>query len=145
MSAFIVSPDHIAAIVGTDAFTRNVRWAITETPLELEASALVLLTENTKSVNHRYREADQPDPDGVPFSLIDRYITSPLTPVELLKAITCLEYQSCEHPGWAGSPAETLCRRAKANAIASLEGYDEAPWGIERGDAASRSVVSLYR
>lgn len=31
------------------------------------------------------------------------------TAAELLSAIRCYGYQSCEHPGWAGSIAKRVC------------------------------------
>ena len=51
----------------------------------------MLLFENMRSVAHRYNETLELPEYG--FSL-----GRSLTPVELLSAINCLEYQSCEHP-----------------------------------------------
>lgn len=51
-------------------------------------------------------------------------------PVEILKAISCLEYQSCEHPGWDESEAKAFCDALREQMINALPGYDDAAWGI---------------
>jgi hypothetical protein len=47
-----------------------------------------------------------------------------------LKAISCYEYQSCEHPGWRKSEAHAFCEALRDMAIGCLPGYDDAPWEI---------------
>jgi hypothetical protein len=76
-------------------------------------------------VNHRYHEKTP-----CPTYSFKRNVT-PLTPVELLKAVDCLEYQSCEHEGWNKSEAKKECERLRAIATRNLPGYNEAPWGID--------------
>ncbi|MFZ2152075.1 MAG: hypothetical protein WAV09_03145 [Minisyncoccia bacterium] len=54
-----------------------------------------------------------------------------LSPVALLKAINCYEYQSCEHEGWRTSPAAAFCEALKGTLIHKLPGYDSADtWGL---------------
>lgn len=65
--------------------------------------------ENIKSVNYRYNEKTR-------FSSIKRWepLVSWGTSGDLLALMNCLDYQSCEHPEWAGSYAQTvlqLCTR----------------------------------
>ncbi len=48
---------------------------------------------------------------------------------ELAKGIANYEYQSCEHPEWEGSEAHAFCRALKEEILASLPGYEDAPWG----------------
>ena len=85
----------------------------------------MLLKENYRSVNHRYDE-------GPTAEIQDPYVFSRLLvridPVAVLRAISVLEYQSCEHPGWEGSEAQAFCRALQGRAISHLPGYDEADW-----------------
>lgn len=52
--------------------------------------------------------------------------------VEILKAIHCFEYQSCEVKDWGTTEAFAFCRHLESAIVRSLPGYSEAPWGIER-------------
>jgi len=54
--------------------------------------------------------------------------------VELIKALHCYEYQSCEHPGWRTSQAHSFCRALERRLIGELPGYDDAPWAISSLD-----------
>ena len=87
----------------------------------------MLLRENYVSVNHRY--------DENPTAMLDEpyaysRVHKKIDPVQVLKAIECLEYQSCEHPGWKTSEARTFLKSLEAKAISQLQGYDEADWDI---------------
>lgn len=79
-----------------------------------------------RSVNYRYDEDDWEPP----------YLFRPLpgTPDALvvLKAIDCLEYQSCEHPGWLDSEARVFYQALRRAAITELPGYSDAEgWPIQ--------------
>ena len=83
----------------------------------------MLLAENRRSVNFRYDEDDWEEPYTFePVASVD--------PVVVLKALSCYEYQACEHPEWEASEAHAFCEALRQRAIASLPGYAEAPWGI---------------
>ena len=84
----------------------------------------MLLAENALSVQHRY-DSDEPEE---PY-LCTRF-SRPLTPVQVLKAIDCFEYQSCEHPEWKDSEAHAFCQALRGAMIDRLPGYDEADWEI---------------
>jgi hypothetical protein len=85
----------------------------------------VLLAENRRSVNFRYREDDLEYPyeftelDGRP------------DPVIVLSALACYRYQACEHPGWPASEAFAFCAALEQAAIRQLPGFDAAPWAID--------------
>lgn len=86
----------------------------------------MLLAENSRSVNHYYDEAD-----WEPVYLFHPLPGTP-DPLVVLKAIACLEYQSCEHPGWLDSEARVFCQALRRVAIAALPGYSAAQgWLIE--------------
>lgn len=86
---------------------------------------VMLWAENYESVNHRYDEREveaelyeyKPYPGGV-------------DPVQVLKAIDCFEYQSCEPPGWEASEARAFCEALRQRTIGKLPGYEEAKWAI---------------
>lgn len=46
----------------------------------------------------------------------------------ILKAVDCLEYQSCDAPDWAGSEARAFCEALRRHAIRELDGYRAAPY-----------------
>ena len=97
-----------------------------------------LITENVASVKYRYH--DEPE-ETLPGPIDQWWHEDPLTfdlrqyrrltAVECLKAISGLDYQSCEHPGWADSDAKAFLDALKDSLIGSLPGYDEADtWSI---------------
>mgnify|MGYP001565145511 CR=1 FL=1 len=94
----------------------------------------MLAAENRRSVDHRYNEDELEE-----FYTFTRYPGSgergsasrpTLDPIQVLKAISCYEYQSCEHPEWEQSEAHDFCRVLRHTVVAALPGYDEAAWEI---------------
>lgn len=94
----------------------------------------MLAAENRRSVDHRYDENELEE-----FYVFTRYpgsgdrgsVGSPrLEPVQILKALSCYEYQSCEHPEWEQSEAHDFCQALRHAAINALPGYDDAAWEI---------------
>ena len=118
MSAFLVSKAHIDTLVSASLAYGMI------TPGEADKAGSMLWTENSKSVNFRYSEHH-------PAKLY-RFERTPVpAPVVVLKSIACLGYQSCEHKGWTKSEARKFLSTLQSHAIASLDGYDDAPWGID--------------
>lgn len=152
MSAYIVDRGHIRFLVaaaweleaarhsGRMSYYHgnpSKRYEVNEQTLD--ETGLMLWQECLTSVAYRYPnepEAELPGPvdDGPRFGY-----THPLTlprqinPVDVLSAIRCYEYQSCEHPGWEESRAKAFCDALTSLAIACLPGYDKAPWGAPTG------------
>ena len=123
MSAFVVPHAHIDALVSWAVHHRVPLFPAPATPASVAAE---LFEENCRSVDHRYGEVNARD---------YRY-TAPdywnlLSPVQILKACNCLEYQSCEHPGWPDSQARANLEVIRAYAVRMLPGYDEAEWTID--------------
>lgn len=132
MSAWLCSATHVAAIVAFYARDRYCSWTWLRMPdARPEGVATMLHQENVRSVFGRY--GDSASDFGPPHEFSAREIERApvLTPVEVLKAVGCLRYQSCEHEEWEGSNAERFLRAVEASAIAALPGYDAAPWGID--------------
>ncbi len=86
----------------------------------------MLIRENHLSVCHRYDESPKIDTGG-PFEFERARHTDA---VQVLKAISCYEYQSCEHPEWKKSEAYRFCETLRDVAINALPGYEEADWEI---------------
>lgn len=157
MSAFVVSKDHIDAMVALAIKPGNIRftwyasdpdgveWTGDHEAYARDLQAIhregrldraheigrMLAFENAASVLYRYPDHD--NSEYVPDWTTDgsyRYPgnTRRPSPVEGLKIISCFEYQSCEHPGWKDSEARRFCEALRHELINRLPGYDEAPW-----------------
>lgn len=128
MSAYIVEYETIQKIVAFGmrqeyGSTPYYYWRRKTRYMEADRIGSVLLKENTRSVNHRYEE----------HTPADKYTHRPLrraiTPVEVIKACNCLDYQSCETKGWKRSEAYAILNAIRERAIRELPGYEQAEWG----------------
>jgi hypothetical protein len=129
MSAWLVSKRHIDAIV-TGLINARLIGGTVEAA---DAAGFLLWQENNISVSHRYRE---PLDD-----LLYCWQANEVDAWTLLKAIDCLDYQSCEHDGWPTSDAFALLDRLAAVTLAKLNAgvltykdskeWSAAPWGLE--------------
>lgn len=97
----------------------------------------MLWSENLRSVTGRYPDCPLGELPG-PVDDVPVYDThEPLygdacggfEPVQVLKSIGCLRYQSCEHDEWEASEAHAFLAALEQSAIHRLTGYDEAKWG----------------
>jgi hypothetical protein len=157
MSAFIVSHDHIDALL-TFASMRNIQGTVSyfvkETRKRVDITALnatevgrILLTENERSVYARYTDCG-PGKGNAPGTLgedAETYTFKPwpwnatLTPASILKACSCFDYQACETDDYRETLAYTIIDAIRHRAIASLPGYDDAAgWEFSRERALSR-------
>ncbi|MFI5593455.1 hypothetical protein ACIA5G_50985 [Amycolatopsis sp. NPDC051758] len=87
----------------------------------------MLLAENARSVNHAHQRDDWEPP------YLFRELAGDPDPVVVLKAISCLENQSCEHPGWPDSEASAFCDALHRMAVCMLPGWrqlTDATWPI---------------
>lgn len=134
MSAFIVSDTHINALVRYASrhklsvyFNRQLGFPFGKERLNVydneQAIAQILLDENVKSVNYRYR-------DNEVMSITYDRAAPILTAIQAIKAAQCLRYQSCEHSDYEDSIAFKLIEAIITDAIPRLEGYESAEWAI---------------
>lgn len=158
MSAFMVSKEHIDALVATALHgpTDNGkpggygqrRWyppisptaCGQEQPVRAEnASELgdLLVKENLSSIHYRYPDTiDNPDSTPGPCEQywLTEYAFPPrtkaLTIVQACKALAGYEYQACEHPEWRSSAAREFCNEMRDRLVSCLPGYDEAEWEV---------------
>ena len=97
--------------------------------------ARILMTENIKSVCHRYDEEEshyywqELTVDVTPADKT-HFHTLRLTPIQLIKLIHCCTFQSSEHHDWEASLAKTILTVLEDQLIRELPGYEDAPWGI---------------
>lgn len=110
-----------AGAAAADEFRARARYLRRE---NAEHVGAMLTAENRRSVDHRYDEEELED--WYEFLAYDRRID----PVQVLKAIACYRYQSCEHPEWQDSEANAFCNALEHAAINALPGYDAAEWEI---------------
>lgn len=111
LDGFVTGPD------GRDTFTADV-------------AGLALLQENARAAGYRYNEPVEP----VEYTF--RRVPGPVDPFVAIKAAGCLEYQSCEHPGWETSEAKRFLR----------ELTDSLVWSLPQVRAADGwSIPSDYR
>lgn len=151
MSAYIVSRNHILYLIGaacSHQITRNYgfSWYHAGEHHRLDPSnreqcadvANMLWRENMASVSARYpneTSATLPGPLGKgafdPIAPTDfaPVLWDAFNPVDVLKAVGCYRYQSCEHDGWETSEAFTFCRNLEHACICALPGWEDAEWG----------------
>jgi hypothetical protein len=136
MSAYIISQANIKRIVesfriyghsyGLDMrFTDDSGEVIdihAHTTDGLNKVGQILTDGNYKSVNYRYNENEQPE------IYEHDHTAKRFTPVQLLKACACYEYQACEVPDFKNTLAYRMISRIKEAAINALPGYKEAEW-----------------
>ncbi|ART74333.1 hypothetical protein BTO20_37560 (plasmid) [Mycobacterium dioxanotrophicus] len=133
MTAFVVHVEHIHVLLWAglrDPRLGALRWntATVAGELQPETASTVgqmLLDENIASVAHLHNEPPAPE--------IYKYrppAQRGWTNVELLNALHCYRYQSCEHPDWEGSEAQAFTEALEARLIHRLPGYSSGPWAI---------------
>jgi hypothetical protein len=116
----------------------------TATAYERASVANMLWRENLRSINHRYPDTveNQKNAPGKVSDAEEGYAVRPhdfqnihgahfhnFDPVQVIKAIHCYEYQSCEHPGWKDSQARAFVDALESKAVQALPGYEDAAWG----------------
>ena len=124
MSAYVVEENHIEYLVSEmckprtgikDYFEHDL--GVT-TPQEV---GQLLWDENYRSVNYRYGENDSAPKFTYRRKCYD------FDPLQVLKSISCYEYQTCEHPEWSASKVKKLLSRLESRMINILT--DEKTWG----------------
>lgn len=145
MSAFVCDAFHHSFLAAAAVFfTRHgVRGGLKLTPEEIEAAKAIardLHVENVASVNFRYNEssAETFDFDDRGVRAIDQHAGYPTARMidnlirDVADAADCLEYQSCEHPGWRSSRAARHLAELRAALLNRVLG-DNRPrvWGAD--------------
>ena len=140
MSAYVVSDNHINELIRfiDTRFYLNKSYLqrvipeiafIRDDKLFFERVGQELLNENYRSVNYRYKNSEDEEKCHK-FSYKEKLGEKKLKPVEILKLVACLDYQSCETDNWETTRAYKILESIKSFAINQLDGYNEASWGI---------------
>jgi hypothetical protein len=145
MSAFLVSHKHINTLLSW-ASRRHFGVHITlkdgsvldfSNKTHLQQAAEILLTENILSIAARYPDTEG-HPERIPGPIAElgkeiryRAYLDPVSPVTILKACDCYDYQACETDDYEYSSAHAIVDRIRHEAIHCLPEYDKAPWGID--------------
>ena len=96
---------------------------------------LMLWAENLRSIDARYpncKPENRPGPvdDGPERGYTHRSAWNlPIRAIDVLSALACYEYQTCETDDWPETEAHAFCEALRHKAIRCLPGYDNAPWG----------------
>lgn len=134
MSAYVVSQKHINVLVNFTQrpdfkqWHRQIYMPGRDDVIDFPGPAMVgqiLLDENYRSVNARYGEKEEAEK----FLYVPSAERTPL--VVIFKAVSCLDYQSCETDDWKDTLAYKILQMIKEHAITQLPGYEQAPWGID--------------
>jgi hypothetical protein len=131
VSAFLVSDAHISFIVdfANSALPKYNRLPGGAALSDPQGVGEILHKANVDSVNYRYPQ-DTCEPPVWQWKPSGPHAATLENLVKFLKALDCLEYQSCERNDWEESQAFKIIRTLRGMAINSLPGYDSAPWGI---------------
>lgn len=129
MSCFIVPDYHIDILVSWAMAHKAPAFFSGITPREL---AQLLYAANVAAVKHRYGDSD----DAGEHMFLHRDETQHLQPVQIIKACDCLEYQCCDAPDWAASPAARALDVIRTEAVHHLPGYSDAAWCLDQGVTA---------
>jgi len=134
MSAWVCADAHFNFIVNF-ANTALPKWNKLPGGQSLsdpQGLAELLFKANVRSVNYRYAHHEPQPEEGFVWKPAGGQMPATLENlVKFLKALDCLEYQSCERNDWEESEAFKIIRELRGMAINSLPGYDSAPWGID--------------
>ena len=157
MSAYICDNRHITYMVQAAISLRlsecdggSISWYADAERHEIRCTAStqeritvgnMLLEANAKSVSERY-SVDQYTQSLTAKDFSERFTS--IDPVQVLKAISCYEYQSCEAEDWAKSEAKSFCDRLKDKAINGLIGYSDANWGAPRPKTEAATITIYY-
>lgn len=129
MSAFIVTKTHIDAIVTTISSQTcySVKELVKNYQANFDLIGQILWNENYKSVNYRYNE-NEPNPT---YFFSYKFVNLG----QSLKAIDCLNYQSCEHPDYEKSEAKNILNTLGKVLLGKMKElnteYQKAEWLIE--------------
>ena len=139
MSAFLCNAYHINALANWATTPRRVDYywnGKRHDANDARYIANVLHNQNLRSVNARYGD------DNDTEIAFERFAPD-LTPVQVIKAVNCLDYQSCETDDWPETEAYAICQAIIARAINHLPGYDNAEWELTDTGRKPVSIMDL--
>lgn len=151
MSAFLLGKVHIDAMLtaalGHGARDNELYWwteaggARRVTHETVDEVGAMLVRENVASIRGRYPDipedlSDAPGPLDNAFAVeavkgeYHFARTQDFSTGQMLAAISCYEYQTCEHDEWDGSEAQAFCKYLRESLCRKVPGY-EGTWELE--------------
>lgn len=127
MSAYLVSADHLNALA---TFAKIHDTYINHWNVHLKGStntaeiADILRRANVDSLKARYGHGE--DTEG--YSFTEYRNKAALTPLAILKACICFDYQACEIPNYETTLAAQITASIVNSAVRELPGYDAQHW-----------------
>jgi hypothetical protein len=141
MSAWVVTKHHIDVLVSA-AIERGiaVKFApvgalVLVTPENARFVGRMLLRENIASVVHRYSLSGTDEAIEYLRHLVRYNFTfyPAIRPSAVAQALSCYDYQSCEHDGYESSAAAFFVSQLSAS-LGDQQGTDADPWGFDSED-----------
>jgi hypothetical protein len=140
MSAWVVDDEHISVLLYAGLLEDTfgpLAWCWDNplrreelTPETADRVGRMLLAENHRSVNYAYQTPPLSDMDWLVYTYSRPQHVNWLE-TEILKAIHCYQYQSCESPDWRDTEAWWFCDALEKRIIRNLPGYELGnTWGI---------------
>lgn len=106
MSAFTLGSDHIDLLITAAMRIPGFNEQYIDIPETADLLGQNLMNECFASVNYRYTEQEAvPEYHWTPVAEVQVEQLSALVLLQILNAVHCYEYQSCEHPAWTDSKA----------------------------------------
>ena len=153
MSAFIVNPEHIGILAAYAAVNicAIYEWRMSNNILTAQNVAKGLALENIRSVAHRYpndEDGQRPGPGLKDADIVEAcqiyaghfakrlggvivMAEDVLEPIQVIKLVRSLDYQSCETEDWPMTLAARQLEWISGEAISCLPGYEDADWSYE--------------
>jgi len=152
MSAYICNPEHIGILSAYAAVNDCAiyRWRMSDSILTAQNVAKGLALENIRSVAHRYpndKDGQRPGPCLKDADIVEAcqiyaghfakrmggaivMVEDVLEPVQIIKLVRSLNYQSCETDDWPLTLAARQLEWIMGEAISRLDGYEDADWSF---------------
>lgn len=138
MSAYVVSDYHLNVLVhyaSREGCTYRAGGDWHHVRMKEQVVMQMLHNENVRSVNYRYATVDGPG------EMTFRPVWRDVSPVQIIKACDCYDYQACETPDYYETPAASLIKQIRKAAIRRLPGYDDAEWSMSAPTHSVETVV----
>lgn len=153
MSAYIENPKHIGILAAYAAvnYCAIYEWRMNHNIRTAQNVANGLALENIRSVAHRYPndiDGERPGPCLKDADIVEAcqiyaghfakrlggvvvMAEDVLEPVQVIKLVRSLDYQSCETDDWPMTLAHRQLQWIMGKAISRLPGYEDADWSYE--------------
>lgn len=129
MSAYLVSADHLNALA-TFAMVHDTyinHWSTHwRGSTHAEEIAMALRRANVDALTERYGDGD--DTEGYTYK--EYRNKAALTPLAILKACICYDYQASEVPNYETTLAAQITASIVNSAVRELPGYEAQIWGF---------------